>query len=155
MPQKLAIRGTFYRRTFLMKINSDGPFHIPENWPLLTMASRTFSLSESHCVSTLWAVFLIQAGCRKPVFSPFINFFFFFFFFFTITCFSVHISHSENFKWFALFSHQKFDDRPLSNLEKFVWFAAILNSFKRNIFARLNCEILALNQFQTMQSLHL
>ena len=30
------------------------------------------------------------------------------------TCFSIHIKQSSvNFTWFALLSHQKFDDRPL------------------------------------------
>ena len=38
----------------------------------------------------------------------------FYLFYFTKTCLSVHITHSSvNFTWFALYNHQKLDDRPL------------------------------------------
>ena len=54
-------------------------------------------------------------------------------------CFLVHIMHSSvNFTWFTLVNQQKFDDRLSLNWEHSIWFAAILNSLKRNIFARSN-----------------
>ena len=54
-------------------------------------------------------------------------------YFLTKTCFSVDITHSSvNFRWFALISHQKFDDRLLFN-PGVLWSAALLNRLKTNI----------------------
>ena len=63
---------------------------------------------ESQCVSIVWTIFSTQAFIGKPMFSPFLNIIL------TKICFFVHIRYSSvNFTWFALFTHQKFDDRPL------------------------------------------
>ena len=89
-----------------------------------------------------WAVFFFLARIHsgKPMFSPFVNilFFFFFFFFFTKTFFSMHIKYfSLNFKgWhFSTGKYLKIDQ--CSSLEPSVWFFAILNSLKTNIFVIL------------------
>ena len=60
----------------------------------------------------------------------------------TKTCLSVHITYSlEHFPWFALLSHQKFDDRFLFQPEA-------LSMIKINIFARLKWFLLSTNSEQ-------
>ena len=113
---------------FFKEINCNGSFCISETWhSLLTAVPRIF-LYNRISVSTPWIVFSTQVHNGKPIFSQFVNIFL------TKTCSSIDIAYSSvNFKWFALLSHQKLDDRLLFKLG--VLFA-ILNSLKTNIFAR-------------------
>ena len=97
-----------------------------------------------QCVFSIWTVFSIWVHCGKPMFSPFVNNFL------SKTCFSVQITHSENFTWFAFLRHLKFDDRPQGKPWA-LWLATILNSLKTIFFQD---EIFAINQFQT-KSWHL
>ena len=63
----------------------------------------------------------------KPIFRPFVGGGLKHAFLFTV-----------NFMWFALLSHQKFDDRPLFKPGA-LWFAAILNSIKTFLCGWNNC----------------
>ena len=109
----------------------------------LTTAPRTFSLPDSQCISTQSTVFSIQTLCGKPIFSPLVNIF----------GFSVHITHScVNFIWFALLSHQAFNDRPLFKRGELFNFLLIQITPKQFF----NNEIFFVTkQFQTMKNLHL
>ena len=74
----------------------------------------TFSSLESQCVSTSWTVFLTRARTGKFLFDLFVNIWQKLKLFLTERCFFMYITNSSvNFAWFALFSHQEFDDRPL------------------------------------------
>ena len=71
---------------------------------LLTATTRTFSLSEKQYVSIPCTVFSTRTHSSKAICKYFL----------TKTYFSVPIIHfSVNFTWITLFSHQRFDDRPL------------------------------------------
>ena len=122
--------------------------------------SGIFSLPESQCFYSLVCLFrlgfivavkekwpylqknvLVCAWHAKPFVKTF----------FTETCFCVHFTYSSiNFAWFALLKQQKFDDRPLFKT------GALLDlcPMWKQIFMRLKI-FFAINQFQTVQSLHL
>ena len=82
---------------------------LPQVIALLLMQMSIYKLLTSimnKFQQTQWTVFLTQAHCGKPMFSPFVNFIL------TKTCISIHITYySVNFKCFSLLSHKKFDNR--------------------------------------------
>ena len=90
-------------------------------WLLLTVAPETFHFLERfHSMDCLfdsgsWRQFYVQCNFEH---------------FLTKTCLFMNITHSSvNFIWFALFSHQNFDKRPLfKSRASAVLFAVILNS---------------------------
>ena len=93
---------------FFEEINSDISFHDPgysaASPSLQTTAPGTF-LYRRVGVFPFHGLFF---QFRKTHVSPICNICF------TKTCFSVNITYSSvNFTWFALFSHQKFSNRPL------------------------------------------
>ena len=75
-------------------------------------ARKLLFTGETVCCHSMDCLFDLHFKC-KPIFTPPAKIFSFLFFF-TKTCFFVYITHSSlNFTWFSLFSHQKFDQRPL------------------------------------------
>ena len=105
----LAIGSTIYNCTFFKEISCPESFLFPEQsaWPsLLTALLRKFSLPVNvfllHGLS-FWHRFWVA----NPFFSHVVKFL-------TKMFFSVLIKYSSvNFTWFALLSHQGYDDRPL------------------------------------------
>ena len=96
----------------------------------LTAASGSCHLPDSQCLFLLRGLyFLPQARSSKCTVSQFVNSFL------TNTCFYVHFTHSSGkFSWFALFSHQKFDNWTLfKSGTHFFLFPVILNCLKINI----------------------
>ena len=101
MPKELAIGSTVYSCTLFKEIK----------WWVIILFQETVSilywlLHQEHFLNRRVSVFPLH--CGKPMFSPVVKIFL------TKTCFSVYITHNFiNFTWFALLSHQKFDERFL------------------------------------------
>ena len=75
---ELAIRNIVYSCKLFKEMNSNGFFHVSENyqhhliyWPL---HPELFFTGES--VTFYFVVFLTQAHSGRPIFSPFVNIFF-------------------------------------------------------------------------------
>ena len=104
--EPLFILAPFSRKSILMSF-----FMLPkvcQHDLLYLAATSTFSLPDSQCAFTPWTFCLTPAHSGKQMFSPFANIIQ------TKSCFFVYISHfSVNFIWFALLTHQKFDDNSL------------------------------------------
>ena len=141
MPEELAIGNTIYSCTFFKEINSDGSFHVPEDfqhdllyWLLnpelfcftllesLCVSTQNFLLLENQCVSTLWTIISTQACSDKPMFGSFVNIFW-----------QKHINHTFFFKFSMACTSQppKKIDEILLFKPRTLWFATILNSPKQ------------------------
>ena len=137
----MARESTVYRCTFFREMESDGFFHVSEDYQYDLLYwllhpglfhCRRFSIIPFHglsfCIGFATTILInVLSTCKH---------------FYTKTFSSEHITHSSvNFTWFVLLSQLKINDRLLFEF-KALWFSTILNRLKENIFVRLKSFLL-------------
>ena len=108
----LAIDSIVYMCTFSKEINGDESSHCPEDFQhdLLyrLLCPEIFLYQRVNVFPLNGLSFSLRFVVVNPLASSSVKIIL------AKTCFSTHITYSSvNFIWFALLSHQKFDDRPL------------------------------------------
>ena len=108
LPKELVIGALFTVAPFSRNLIVMGPFMSQKN-VLYWLLCLEFFLYQKVDVFPLHGLFF---QLRLIVSNPCLTIFW------TLTCFSIHITHSSvNFTWFALLNHQKFDDRLMFKSE--------------------------------------